>query len=150
MAVSITSAAHLLLHDDDQLLMIRRHNTGYEDGNYSVVAGHIEHGEPARQAMVREAREEANIDLDIDDLDFAHMMYRLSDGIVRVDLFFECARWAGTVENVEPHKCDAMTWYPCRNLPDNTIPYVRTALEHIAAGRTFSEFGWPVLEHSPS
>ncbi|MGD8997230.1 MAG: NUDIX hydrolase, partial [Anaerolineae bacterium] len=37
----LVSAVHLFLVRDGQVLLLRRSNTGYEDGNYSVVAGHL-------------------------------------------------------------------------------------------------------------
>lgn len=44
-------AVHLLLIRDNKILLLRRYNTGYEDGNYSVVAGHMTENENVFQAM---------------------------------------------------------------------------------------------------
>ena len=46
-------AVHLLLVKDDRVLLLKRYNTGYEDGNYSVVAGHIDGGEDLKTAMIQ-------------------------------------------------------------------------------------------------
>jgi 8-oxo-dGTP diphosphatase len=143
MAETVMSAGHLLLLRNDLILLLRRFNTGYEDGNYSLIAGHVEHDESVLQAMRREAREEANIDVRLEDLEFAHIMFRRkSDSSVKVDFFFKCVKWSGQIENLEPHKCDELKWFLLRELPGNTVPYIRVALEHIEGGRSFSEFGW--------
>ena len=47
-------AVHLILIENGKILLLRRYNTGYEDGNYSVVAGHIDGNESVIKAMKRE------------------------------------------------------------------------------------------------
>ena len=52
-------AVHLFLIKDGRILLLRRFNTGYEDGNFTVVAGHVDGNESYIDAMLREAKEEA-------------------------------------------------------------------------------------------
>jgi len=133
---------HLFLVQDDRILLLRRHNTGYEDGNYSVVAGHVDGGETAREALAREAMEEAGLRIRPSDLALSHVIHRRSEA-ERVSFFFTAATWEGVPSNREPHKCSELAWYPVGGLPANMVPYVRHAIELALSGETYSEFGWP-------
>jgi len=134
-------AVHLFFLRDNQILLIRRFNTGYEDGNYSVVAGHVDAGETVTQAAIREAMEEVGVVLEPADLQVVHVMNRKSRD-ERVDFFAVVRHWVGEVTNHEPQKCDDLSWVALDALPDNTIPYVRQAIENYQAGDYYSEFGW--------
>lgn len=136
------SSVHLFLVRVPRVLLLRRWNTGYEDGNYSVPAGHLDGGEQVTQAPIREAREETGIEISPDDLEVVGIMHRKAED-ERIDFFVAATRWAGEPRNCEPDKCDQLRWVDIDNLPENVIPYVRRALENYQAGRWFDSFGWP-------
>jgi ADP-ribose pyrophosphatase YjhB (NUDIX family) len=69
-------AVHLVLIEEDKVLLAKRANTGYEDGKWSVPAGHLDGGESVREATVREAAEEIDIAIEVDDVRFGHVMHR--------------------------------------------------------------------------
>jgi len=54
---------HVFLLRGEEVLLLCRSNTGYEDGKLSVVAGHVEPAETVTQAAVRETREEVGREL---------------------------------------------------------------------------------------
>jgi 8-oxo-dGTP diphosphatase len=140
-------AVHLLLRrQDGSILMIRRHNTGYEDGKWSVPAGHIDPGESAIDALVREASEELGLDLDRTSVSFSHVSHKRDpvDNAERIDFFFTCETWTGVPVNAEPHKCSEIRWFSSDEIPIDIIAYVRAAISAIQRGLPFSEFGqWP-------
>ena len=135
-------AVHLFLVKDNKILLLRRYNTGYEDGNYSVIAGHIDGGEDVCSAMIREAREEAGISVELKHLEAVQVMHRKKADDERIDYFFICKKWDGTVKIMEPDKCDELRWFDLDNLPDNTVDYVRAAINNYKNGVRFSLFGW--------
>lgn len=60
---SVPVSVHLLLRKDNKILLMRRKNTGFADGMYSMPAGKLEPKESVEDAIIREAREEINIDI---------------------------------------------------------------------------------------
>lgn len=137
----IIPEVHLILERGDELLLLRRYNTGYEDGKYSLVAGHVDGGETFASAMAREAWEEAGLELPTEQLELVHTMHRLSD-TERLSLFFRARDWQGEPRNIEPHKCDDLSWFSRGAMPENMVPYIRAALGYFDQGRPYSEFGW--------
>jgi 8-oxo-dGTP diphosphatase len=141
MRTKFAVTVHLFFFRGDQILLIRRFNTGYADGQYSVPAGHLDGGETVIAAAAREALEEVGVQIDLHDIEFSSVMHRLN-GEERVDFFVKIKNWSGEPVNAEPEKCDEIRWVKLNDLPGNTLPYIRQALQNHAWGTRFDEFGW--------
>lgn len=132
---------HLFFFREKQILVLRRFNTGYADGQYSLPAGHLDGNETVIEAAAREAQEEVGVRLEAEHIRFSSVMHRL-DGEERVDFFVEVQTWDGEPVNAEPEKCDDIRWVNVDDLPTNTIPYIQQALNNHQAGIKFDEFGF--------
>ncbi len=138
-------AVHLFLLRADTILLLRRANTGYADGQYSVVAGHLDGNESVYAAIQREATEEAGIHIALPDLTVVGVMHRNAETATDregIDFFLTARQWSGTVRNTEPAKCDDLSWFALDHLPPNTVPYVRQAISNFQAGIFFDTLGW--------
>lgn len=140
-------AGYVLLLKDNKILLQRRFNTGYMDGKYSLPAGHVDQGETFSQCAAREAKEEIGVDLKPEDLEFAHIMHRLSDPEwkdlrYRMDVFFVAKKWEGQPKIMEPDKSDDLSWFDLDNLPENIIPYIKHVIKCVKDKIFYSEFGW--------
>lgn len=133
--------AYLLLKKGNQVLLHLRKNTGYYDDHYGLVSGHIEDGEPASLGLIREAEEEAGIQISPENLRFVHCLHRQTNRL-NVDLFFECDEWEGEITNTEPEKCAALEFYDINNLPSNTVEYVEETIQCVLKKESYSELGW--------
>jgi 8-oxo-dGTP diphosphatase len=131
---------HLWFFHDDQILLSRRFNTGYADGQYSVPAGHLDGGETVLDAAAREAEEEVGVQIKPEDMTFSTVMHSMEED-ERVDFFVHVHHWQGEPFNAEPDKCDDLRWVDIDRLPANVVPYVRRALGNHLAGIPFDEFG---------
>lgn len=132
-----------ILEGNHKILLMRRCNTGYQDGNYNLPSGHVEDGELPIDAMIREANEELGIDVVRADLRFMHASYRPKHDETgnRVDFFFHASKWSGEVINGEPDKCDDLLWVHPNELPSNMTPHVRQIIGYMVLGIVYSELG---------
>ena len=134
-------AVHLFFFNNDSVLLLRRFNTGWQDGKYSVPAGHVEAGESVIDASIREASEEVGVSLMPSDLKVVHVMNRKAED-ERIDFFLEVKSWAGEITNKELNKCDDLSWHSLFLLPGNIIPNIRLGLQNYHDNILFCEFGW--------
>ncbi|QHW32812.1 NUDIX domain-containing protein [Paenibacillus rhizovicinus] len=135
-------AVHLLFYQDERVLLLKRQNTGFEDGKWSVVAGRIDGNEEVKSAAIREAKEEAGVDILPDDLDVVGVVHRKNVSSEWIDFYLKVRAWQGEITNMEPHKCEELTWFHLRELPENIIGYIRLAVERDHGHMWFESLGW--------
>ena len=128
----------VIMNDQDQVLLMRRANTGFGDGQYSLPGGHVEKHERIADAAKREVLEETSI----------HLTDVRIQGVIHSDVDREYLHfvavathkdWTGEARNMEPDQCDHIAWYPWGNWPDNTLPCIKLALENFRKGTFFGE-----------
>ncbi len=132
-------AANVLVLRNNQVLLGRRYQTGYMDGHYSIIGGHLEPGESLRQAAMRELQEEVGLKVSEQDLTFVHLMHHLNDS-PRLQVFFLLNLDEGEPKIMEPESCDDLRWFDLQALPNNLVPYVREALQQHTINNTYSEY----------
>lgn len=140
----VVPAVYLILEKEGRILLARRHNTGWEDGNYSLPSGHIDGNEAAKVALAREAKEEIGVKINPKNLEIVHLVHRNTGSLEneRVDFFFKTSKWQGTPKNMEPAKCDHLAWFSTNKLPKNIVTSVQKAIKNYLRGSIYSEYGW--------
>ena len=138
----VIPAVFLLLMKDDRILLMRRFQTGWCDGEYGLPSGHLEPGETLLQGISREVQEEIGVEVREDALKFAGVMHRKSEEESYLYFVFVASDWCGEPMNREPHKCDHVAWFSLSSLPKNTIPEVITIIQNYQRGSSYAEYGW--------
>lgn len=134
----------ILQEKDDtiQILLHRRKNTGYQDGKWDIAAsGHVDEGETAKMAVVRECAEELGIDVKIKDLSFVHLSQRVSNtgGRTYYDIYFVVNKYHGIPKVIEPDKCSELRWFKIDDLPNEIIDIRKIALDNYKNDIQYSE-----------
>ncbi|MBD0742976.1 NUDIX domain-containing protein [Streptomyces sp. CBMA152] len=132
-------AGIILENRDGHVLMMRRANTGFADGQWSLPGGRVDPGELAVQAAAREANEEVAADVQVNDLRTVHVINKVGEkGEPIVGWYFH-TRWEGPVRNAETHRCSELSWTHPRTLAQDTEETDRAALTAWLRGETT---GW--------
>ena len=137
----VITSVYLLLMQNDKIYLQKRKGTGFRDGQWGLIAGHHDGGESLRNAMIREAKEEANIDIKESNLEFVHILHKREND-ERIEVFFRCDKWVGKPVIAEAHKVETAAWYKITNLPERTIDYIKAVIQKVSKGIYYSEYGF--------
>jgi len=136
------AAVFMLFIQDNKVLLHRRQNTGWQDGNYDVPSGHVEPDEELCVSAARESKEETGLTVSPDNLKVVHFMHCQFDDYTYFQIYLRVREFQGTPQIMEPDKCDHLDWFDLNALPDNLVPYVRQAIEKVNEGELYSAYGW--------
>ena len=130
------SAVHIILINDNKILLQKRKGSKLWPGYYALPAGHIDEGETQYDALVREAKEELGIEINTNDIINNYVVLRKNffeiDGKTLepyIDYYFEIKKYNGVPKIIEEDKCDELIWADVNNLPEPFINYEGVFLE---------------------
>ena len=140
---SMLVTVHILFIKNNQILLLLRKNIS-SDGLYSVVAGHLNGGETVTEAVIREAKEEADILVEPEDIEFKTVChsYNKKNQKEIIQFYVICKKWNGEIKNNEPEKCGGLEFFSLKDLPKNMVPYVRVGIAMTLNGVKYYEYGW--------
>ena len=115
-----------------EILLALRKNTGFCDGEYELPGGHVEIDEDLLDAMIREAKEELNINLKREDLKIEYILHHYKGN--RIKFIISAKKFEGSIQIGEPDKCEKIDWFDIENLPENTEKKARKVLNEIRNG----------------
>lgn len=131
----------LLLMKNNKIYLQLRKNCSFS-GMYGAIGGHVDGGETIANAVIREAKEEIGIEIYPQDLELATICHSNAGGKEYLQFFYVCRKWFGKVRNMEIDKCERIDLFFIDSLPENTVPYLVTAIEKIKCGDKFFEDGF--------
>ena len=127
--------AAILRRADQVLLCHRSPGRRWYPDVWDFPGGHIQPGEPARDALRRELAEELGVELE--SVDGGPVLRRI-DSRRGLDLtVWVSRRWRGTVVNLQPEEHDAIGWFGRGQLDGLSFadPSYLTVLQHLLDGR---------------
>jgi 8-oxo-dGTP diphosphatase len=138
---------HLLLVRKGAVPFLLRTDTGTQDGTWGLIAGRVDPDESVRQAMVREAKEEAGLALDPERLRLIHVSNRRlppndPDRRPRLGFYFRYEDETLEPVNREPEKHGELRYFSLDSPPSPLMDYLPSVLESIKRNEPYSELGY--------
>ncbi|MCB9805676.1 NUDIX domain-containing protein [Candidatus Nomurabacteria bacterium] len=133
-------AVYAVFIKEGKVLLQRRENSGFCDGMYGIPSGHVEENEMPTESLVREIKEEIDVDFTKENIKFSSFNYHMvKDGNDYVNLFFVIEKWEGEPKIMEPDKCSDLGWFSIDDMPENTIEYVKNGILNSLENKNYSE-----------
>lgn len=92
-----------------EILFQKRENTWFRDGSYQLPSWHIEKYEGMKKSLIRECKEEINID--ITELELIHITQWINTKWREYfNVYFEISDFTWEIKNLEKDKCSELYW----------------------------------------
>ena len=134
------SAVYLIIkNENNEILLQRRQGTKLWPGFLALPAGHVDEGENAYDAVIREAKEELGITISVKDIIDIFTVNRRNKSLMPYyDVYFEIDSYEGEITISEPEKCSELVWSDINNLPEDMIDFEIEAIRNNQKGIKFS------------
>lgn len=134
------SAVYMIIKNDKQEVLFQRRIGSKLWSNFlGLPAGHIDKGENAVEALIREAKEELDIDITSTNIEDTFVVNRRNKNLKPYyDVYFLLKSYNGKIKINEPNKCQELKWLKLETLPDDVIGFEKVALENYLRGIKFS------------
>ena len=127
-----------------EILLLRRFQTGFMDGHWSLPGGHVEPGELPAEAAVRECQEETGVKV-ATPTPLCLLPYRSATRAavhVGLNLVFVGRQWQHQPYLAEPQQADMLVWAPIATLPKPFTPWLRNVLALLRGGQWYEELSY--------
>lgn len=123
---------------DGKVLLLQRGDGDYA-GSWSLPGGHLEFLERIDEAIVRELKEELNLEVDPENVELIAITDDLRPQINQHYLHATFKVIIGDQEPVcnEPDKCTELHWFPIDELPKNIFPFQAKIFDTLRAKKLY-------------
>lgn len=127
----------------EEILLQKRKGERWGSGRYGLSAeGHVESNESMISAICRETKEEIDVEVFPEDLEFVCLIHANFGTISYYNGYFKSTKWKGIPKINEPEKCSDLMWANIDDLPSNILPDRKLSIENYKNNVKYSEFGW--------
>lgn len=127
---NVRCAVHLFLIQDGKILVEKRKNRQYCDGQYDVIASHILGNKDVFESIIYTAKHEVNINIKKEDLIPIQVMHHNGDDAEYIHYFFIADKYEGIINNNEPDICDRLEWVKFEYPINNMMEYINEAIKN--------------------
>lgn len=129
--------SRLILEHQGKVLLLAQ--TAKNGGKHTLPGGKVDVGETPITALIREAKEEADIDISPETLKLVHVLHRQKSEATLVIMYYKTNKWQGGLVSKEPKKFKKTIWFPILDLPKNISKITKSVLEQYRSGVLYSE-----------
>ncbi len=142
--IKLYCTVHLFLIKDGKVLVEKRQNRSYCNGQYDVIAGHITGGQDVYDEMIKIAKKEVNIDIKRENLKPVQVLHHNGTGSEYIHYFFMTDKYEGVINNNQPNICEYLAWEEFKYPVNNMMEYINEAIKNYFEdpSNIFTSFGF--------